>query len=437
MAAASIAPAPLGARIRTMGEPTGSAPDGDRAWPSYARRGAVGAARIAARTLRAMLPERAEPGAYRAEWARLLAVATFALPVALIALTLVARAQLDSGASAPLARESPAPGAPAGTGGTPAGGEVAAASADDGASAATGAASGDRGAADGAAVILLTSTVADSLPGQREDDRRLVVADGTPYILNATAGRVDRMESGVARPVLARGQVIGPDTVADLVDLAWLAPPEGGGSGRVVAMDAAGRLWAVDGEVAARVARADSPGWLAVDRMAGYDGNLYALDRGAGQIYRYTPDPGGFPGFSQPGAPWLQASADLAEAADMAIDGAIHVLYRTGRIATFVGGSPAEAGAADPRLATTDARGLYTSPTAGRLLVADRAGGRVLVAAPDGTFEAEVRRSPQALSLDASTRAGRFAMLTDVWWDEVAGVLAVIDGNLLLRAAYR
>mgnify|MGYP001057476611 CR=1 FL=1 len=247
---------------------------------------------------------------------------------------------------------------------------------------------------------------------------------GRPYILDATAARVDRIVDGTARPVLARGQVVGADTVADLLDLFWLPPPSGE-DGRVVVLDAAGRLWALHGDDVRRVSRAEAPGWANVVRAAGYGGSLYVVDRGGNQIFRYAGD-AAFPGFSAAGAAWLTTPEPLADAVDLAIDGAIYVLFADGPVHRYVGGRLDDAFVTDPRAATTDARALYTSPTAGRLLVADRAGGRVVVLGIDGGYEAELLQPTQGLSTDPVARAGRFAALSDAWWDEAGGVLYLI-----------
>ena len=359
------------------------------------------ASRSGARALAGTLPARAAEGAdsYRVERARLAAAAAVLLPLGVLALTVTMRSR-----AGPLVV--------AGT-----------------------VASGDPASPDDPALRI--TRLADLAPvmalaGEAPDERRVVVG-GAPYVLDTVLDRVDRLADGIATPVLARGRAVGDDVVAELVDLFWLPAP-GGAGGSAVVLDAADRLWALDGERAALVARAEAPVWGAARAAAGYEGHLYALDRSAGQIWRYARGPA--VSFPTAGTAWLAAEADFGRAIDLAIDGAIYVLLEGGRIRKFAGGREAPFDVAPPG-SVTDARDLYTSPTAGRLLVADRGGGRIVALSPDGAFLGQLLRPAQSAAADAGVRAGRFGQIEALWWDETAGTLYVVDGNVLYRAAYR
>lgn len=415
--AAATRPAHAG-RARAPGAPGAAGPG---AWVSAARpvaraaaAGALGlarlglfhAARLGARVVVALFPNRSVdgPDAGPADGTRLAMAAAVGLPVAVVALALMMRARL--GPAIPAAAPAPAA-VPEAV--LPAAGDAL------------------------AGIIRLggVQPVAN-LPGAPGDDRRLVAAAGVPYVLDAGLDQVDRVVGGVAEPVLRKGQPVGSAVVGALVDLFWLPPAGNGPEGRVVAMDAAGALWSVGGASAAAVPRAALPGWIGVDQAAGFDGRLYALDRSTGQVYRYAPDAAG--GFSADGQPWLDPAQNLAGALDVALDGALYVLDRDGRIAKYAGGSAVRFAieGLDPPL--SDARAVYASATAGRLLVADRGHGRIVALSPEGRFVAQLLRPAQPLADPPDT--GRFADLHDVWWDEPNQMLYVAAGVTLYAAPY-
>ncbi|MFA5155231.1 MAG: hypothetical protein WC453_02250 [Patescibacteria group bacterium] len=69
-----------------------------------------------------------------------------------------------------------------------------------------------------------------------------------------------------------------------------------------------------------------------------FNGNLYALIPGQGQIYKYTK-------FATK-SDWLKAEADLSRAVDLGIDGSIYVLNSDGRVQKFYLNKPADYSAA-------------------------------------------------------------------------------------------
>ncbi len=124
---------------------------------------------------------------------------------------------------------------------------------------------------------------------------------------------------------------------------------------------------------------------------------------------------------------------------DLAIDGAIYTLLGDGRVHKYVNGAPVafdESGTTQADQESVDARSLYTSPTAGLLLITDRKGGRILVRSPDGSAKGQLLRPAQRISTDEVARSGRFATLHDVWWHEDGETLYIAAGDALLQAPY-
>jgi hypothetical protein len=282
-------------------------------------------------------------------------------------------------------------------------------------------------------VRLADVTPLANLEGGPGDERRVVAAPDAVYVVNTAADRVDRIVDGGSQVVLAQGQTVGDELVAELRDLFWL-PGEGeGSSGRVAALDSADRLWSIEAGVVRAVPLPAEPFWRSAVRGAGYEGSLYVMDRGAGQIWRYRPVGLTFP---TTGTGRFAEPLDLTDATDLAIDGAIYVMRRDGVILKHEGGAPADfrvSGVPDG-LASTAA--LFTSPTAGRLLVADRSHGRVVVLSPEGAYQAQILRPRQPEASEPPIAAGRFTELHDVWWDERAGRLYIVAGSTLFAATY-
>jgi len=368
------------------------------------------AARFGARVMVGLLPNRAEGGAggYRAEGMRFAAALALGLPLAVVGLALLMRARAMEGALPAIPAPTSLPTAP-GVGAIP----------------------------EGQAKIkrLTDSLPIARLPGAADDRRRLVVAAGVPYVLNAALDRVDRVDGGSAQTVLFQGQAVGATVVGALADLFQIPPAAGRTGEHVMALDEAGRLWSLGAAGVAGVARAETPAWIGIGAVAGFEGRLYALDRSTGQIYRYEPDAGAFPSFAAAGGEWLAEPGPFADAIDLAVDGAAYVLFRDGRIAKYDAGAQVSFPVAGLDTPIAGAETLYTSASAGRVLVADRGNGRVVVFAPDGAFESQLLRPAQPMADPPDD--GRFTALHDLWWDEPNGLLYVAAGDALHRATYR
>ncbi len=439
------------ARARaTASATTAAAADRLRAAAAGARRsaGAVpwrryGAAigRGAARLFLALLPRRLaarDP----AEWAVLLASAAVVLPIlALVAaLAILARAPGGLGAgfdragrgAAPAATRAPA--APIQIA-PPAGDAVSAASAGTGsvvsATVPVATLPPHDPTLDAGMVRLPDAAGVARFQGGAADRRQVVAHGDMAYVLNAAARVVEASTAAGVLPVLQAGTVVGGEPVGELLDLAWLPLP-GGDGGQVVALDAAGRLWAIDG-VAARPLAVEGGLAEGTRAIAGLDGALFGVDRAHG-ITRYAAAPG--PSFAA-GAAWLDTAADLSDALDLAVAASVVVL-RPGGIDRFAAGVPAAFDTATVPGGLAGAAALFASADANRILVADPARGRIVALAEDGTFRAQ-HALPilPAAAPDSDDARGRIRSLQGVFWDTSDASLWWLSGPELYRSPFR
>lgn len=374
-------------------------------WQPYAARAARGTSRV----MLGLLPKRAAGGqdSYRVERARLAAIGAIGLPALVLLWTIFQVLRFGP------AEGLPATAAPSGL--APLAGATMPA-VDDPA----------------ARIVRLTdATPLVALPGQAADDRVVVAPGGLPYVLNRVTDQVDRLAGGELTPVLRRGQVVGQDTVGEPEDL-FVVP--GAGSAQVLALDAAGSLWDLGGEQVKRVPRAELPGWLSVTRATGFGTNLYAMDRAAGQIWRYIPAGAG--AYTAPGTGWLAEPARMADTVDLAIDGNVYLLGEDGGVRKFVDGSPSPFQLADVPEGFSRGQSIYASATSDGLLLTDPVNARLLRFAPDGSFTHQLLFPPLASTADETTRAGRLRDLAGAWWDEAGDQLYVVAGTWLYRAGY-
>ncbi len=172
-------------------------------------------------------------------------------------------------------------------------------------------------------------------------------------------------------------------------------------------------------------------GWQALDfgsnkvpanekRLRGFNGNLYMLDPGAGQVWRYAPRGDGYA--DAPEAYFAKPVSSTAKAIDIAIDGSIYVLGSDGQLAKYLGGEPATfqiGGLVEP-LRQPSVVAVDGNVTDSSLYVADQATGRVVQFRPDGKFVRQFRAT--GVALDA---------ISDMLIDEQNNRLFVISRGAL------
>jgi len=275
-----------------------------------------------------------------------------------------------------------------------------------------------------------------AMAGGNQDGRQVVVAGGVPWVLNRDLDQVDRLGGTELTAVLRRGQAVGDAVVGEIEDLVWV-PGGSDAAERLLVLDAAGALWQVTGAAAPiAVPRAERPAWQSVTRAGGFGGNLYALDRSVGQIYRYSPDADG--GYAAAGRDWLTDPVAMADVVDVTIDGTVYLLFKDGTVRQFADGLPTRFALAAVPEGFSRGHTFQASQNLNRqsLLVTDPANGRLLVFGADGSFQQQLLFPPQVTGTDEAARAGRLRDLHDAWWDEAGGMLYVAAGSWLYRAPY-
>ncbi len=145
-----------------------------------------------------------------------------------------------------------------------------------------------------------------------------------------------------AQPVVQRGQAVGAYSVRQLADMIWL--PEGGVQRQNVlaALDTQGILITYSPTFAPatsqRLAGVDL--WNKPVAISTWRGNLYVLDPGSNQIWRYRPV-----GFSYPNPPEnyfaSEEQPDLSKAVDFGIDvtGNIYIFFSDGQLKKYTSGT--------------------------------------------------------------------------------------------------
>lgn len=247
----------------------------------------------------------------------------------------------------------------------------------------------------------------------RQLDRVLVSGDAT-FVLDHGLMRVYRFTRSslgdsvtpADKPLISKGEQVGDLVVADLVDMAWVDSASTGDRSKLVVLDNAGGLVGYDVTWGAeRLALPGRDRWGEPRFTLGYGGNLYVVDVGANQIWRYRPADNGFgdpePYFTE------GTQVNLSGLQAVAIDGNIWLLYSDGRLLKFFGGQALS-------FVWQDLPGSLSAPTAvalpiegDRLYVADAGNGRIIEATKEGVFlrqfrarEGDILRNLKGLFLD-------------------------------------
>jgi len=168
------------------------------------------------------------------------------------------------------------------------------------------------------------------------------------YTLDRTASAVyhdtlnERGDSLTTRdeaPIIRRGQAVGAYTVGDLFDIEWLTSGGTVHDNVLIALGRDGVLVSYSPTFFASAQQLVTDGiWVRPVAIAVFRSNLYVLDAGANQIWRYVP-PAGERRYSNAPEEYFvgESRPDLSTAVDLGIgdDGSIYILFANGSVSKY------------------------------------------------------------------------------------------------------
>ena len=211
--------------------------------------------------------------------------------------------------------------------------------------------------------------------------------------------------------------------VGQLVDITWAEAVDNQHS-RLLALDRTNGLIGYDITYGASVVPiAGREQWKTPAVLASYSGNLYVVDTGANQVWRYRP---GVTGYETAPEAYFgpDAQVDLSGVCAMAIDGNIWLLYSDGRLLKFFAGE-------QKAFVPTGLPGQFRSPTA---VVVSRDGDQVYVADSGNSRIVELDKNGTFLRQFRPAEGDGFKDMRGMYLDEATGVFYVLSGEKLYKA---
>ncbi|MBN1992162.1 MAG: hypothetical protein JW953_05620 [Anaerolineae bacterium] len=274
-----------------------------------------------------------------------------------------------------------------------------------------------------------------SYPDAGANLKRIVVQGVELYVLDSGTDRIFHhrlddlgetlLPDDESLVLVSRGQAVEQVTVADILDMTWM--PAGGNrqTSDLVVLNSTGLLEYDPSWNMTTAALAGGELLALPAAVSSYYGNFYILDPQANRLLRYLPTADGYSAPPEDYFPAEQA-VDLSNAVDLAIDGAVYVLFRDGRLNKYEAGRPA---------AEFQVRGLdkpfhnpvsvFTAPDeeVQYVYVADAGNQRIVQLEKDGRFIRQFKpREGEPVS---------FANLQSIFVDEIGGRLYILDSNNL------
>ncbi len=235
------------------------------------------------------------------------------------------------------------------------------------------------------------------------------------FVIDAVTARV--VEFATAKQgatVLRKGDVVGSVTVQDPIAVVNRALS-------VLVIDSRYNVISLQAEQNPRLLRiAGTEEWRRPIAFDNFNNNLYVLDPEANAIFKYQATAGGY----EVGAVTYldpRDEIDLSEAIDFSIDGDIYVLFASGAISQFRGGTPLAFEITGLDGQTVRAAKIYTDVDTDSLYLVDPSDKRIVeIDKREGSEGAFVRQFKYAGSDDF------FADIRDIWVSEIDGKLIVL-----------
>ena len=245
----------------------------------------------------------------------------------------------------------------------------------------------------------------------------LTAGGGQLWMLDAEKSRVFRIDPSDAvdpTEVYRAGAEYDGTPARDVIAIAWEQVTQ-----RLLVFDVGHSLFAVarDGTTAAVPLRGAAELTEPV-AISAYVGNLYLLDPGAGEVWRYLPAAGGFDS-ERAG---LLGNIELPHGSALTVDGEVYVLDN-GQLRRFRGGKEEQPLLQGIDHAPESPVGLVEDTVRGLLYVADRAGQRVVVGDRSGPFLRQYR-NPAFFDLTGLALSGDGATVYVLTGDGIAAFSA-------------
>ena len=244
-----------------------------------------------------------------------------------------------------------------------------------------------------------------------------VVGGGYAYLLDAEGRRVVRVPLDASAPpetVFVEGEPAGFVTPARPVQIAWAEQTQS-----LIILDEQRQAFGYFPDRGALpIAVRGADGWGSLDAIAASGGNLYLLDVEGGQVWRYLPGQGGF---DSERTALLDAGVTLDNATELAVGQDVYVLDTVAGIRRFTGKTEAPfplAGIDKPLMSPAS---LSVLPGSNRIVVADRANKRIVIASAEGVFLRQIV-------------SAQFTDLRAAYVDEGTNTIYVLNGDTLMRA---
>lgn len=155
----------------------------------------------------------------------------------------------------------------------------------------------------------------------------------------------------------------------------------------------------------------DNANWGEIGQIDVFGGNLYLLDKGKSEIYRYRGIEGGF-GTKQD---WLGAGVgpDYSKVVSMAIDGSIWLMTESGKIERYTQGTGKVVEILGLDKPFSEAEAIYADEESEWVYILDKGNSRVVRINKEGEYESQWRwdRLSEMTDMVVSEKAGKILLL--------------------------
>ncbi len=263
---------------------------------------------------------------------------------------------------------------------------------------------------------------------------RVIVQGVEIYVLDQSLHRVYRHElddtgdallpRNEAEILVQQGWQVETQLVSPLVDMVWMPTGNARQTSDLLILTQSGLLEFNPSWGTSLTPLNTNPVEISPLNVGSYFGKFYIAEAQTNQIYRYTPSLDGYD--RQPElyfAPDLKIS--LAGVVDMAIDGAIYLLYQNGEVAKFLGGRPDNFQIRGLDIALNNPTSLFTAPDdlVQYLYIADAGNQRIVQLTKEGQF---IRQFKPRVGSNIT-----FNDLQAIFVDEIGEKMFILNSNSL------